>query len=276
MTTTPLVSHPIANAYPSMTDAEFNALRESIKKNGVRNPIVIYENMILDGRHRYLACKELGIEPPTMEFEGDACPVEYVRDINSNRRSLTASQRAAVALALMPLIEVEAKKRQARSTEVSPDAKGKSSEIAAKATGASPRMVEAVKSVAKKKPELVEKIKTGEMTVAQAEQEIEQEEEPIASNASDPIEDILKDIAFSTIDKAIATLIRDVAALGASPSGKHMNMQQINASLKEARQAVKFARPHCRCTYKSCDANCPVCKGEGWITKALLERIPKD
>ena len=181
MTTTPLGSHPIVNAYPFMTDAEFHALRESIKQNGVRNPIILYENMILDGRHRYLACKELGIEPPTIEFEGDACPVEYVYDINSNRRSLSPSQRAAVALALIPLIEVESKKRQARSTAVAPEAKGKSSEIAAKATGASPRMVEAVKSVAKKKPELVEKIKTGEIPVAQAEQEIKQEEEPVSS-----------------------------------------------------------------------------------------------
>ena len=53
-------------------------------------------------------------------------------------------------------------------------------------------------------------------------------------------------------------------------------MQQINASLKEARNAIKFAKPHGKCEYSECGDKCPVCSGDGWITKALSDRIPED
>jgi len=270
MTTPIIVSHPIANAYPAMTDSEYVALKESIKKSGVRVPIVMYENMILDGRHRYMACKELGIECPTIEFDSDTCPVEYVRDINSNRRSLTASQRAAVAVALLPLIEIEAKKRQTGREE----AKGKSSEIAADAVGVSPRMVERAKKVAKSAPDMIERVKSGEVTIGEAEAEIEKQDEPTTSN---DIKDIIDNEDFSSIDKAIFDCIKRVKALSTTPHGAAVNTQQVVAALTDARNALKFARPHCACPVAdNCDKTCKVCNGTGWTTKALAERVPAD
>jgi ParB-like chromosome segregation protein Spo0J len=43
---------------------EYEALKNSIKEEGLHLPITINQNgVIIDGHHRYRICEELGIEP---------------------------------------------------------------------------------------------------------------------------------------------------------------------------------------------------------------------
>jgi hypothetical protein len=49
--------HPLANIFPLMTDAELKVLADDISRNHQREPITLYQGLILDGRNRYLACK---------------------------------------------------------------------------------------------------------------------------------------------------------------------------------------------------------------------------
>ena len=88
--------HPLANVFPLMEGEEFDGLKASIKSHGVREPIVLFEDRVLDGRNRFRACKELGIEIPAVKFSGDE-PTAFVIDKNIHRRHLTASQRAMIA-----------------------------------------------------------------------------------------------------------------------------------------------------------------------------------
>ncbi|MPZ31202.1 MAG: DEAD/DEAH box helicase [Rhodospirillales bacterium] len=62
--------HPAAEIFPVMADADFAGLVADIKQSGQLEPIVIHDNQILDGRHRYRACEQLGIEPITVEWKG--------------------------------------------------------------------------------------------------------------------------------------------------------------------------------------------------------------
>ena len=111
-----LQTHPIADLMPSMSEEEYKNLIEDIKVNGLIEPIYLYEGKILDGRHRYRACTELGIEPRFEEYSGNS-PVSFVISKNLKRRHLTESQKAALAVELLPYIEKEAKERQIKAGE---------------------------------------------------------------------------------------------------------------------------------------------------------------
>jgi ParB-like chromosome segregation protein Spo0J len=52
--------HSVANIFPMMTGKEFEALKQDILTNGLKEPIWLYEGKIIDGRNRYLACLETG------------------------------------------------------------------------------------------------------------------------------------------------------------------------------------------------------------------------
>ena len=51
-----LEAHAYCAFFPKMPGDEFKGLKESIKSNGLLNPIVTYQGEILDGAHRYRAC----------------------------------------------------------------------------------------------------------------------------------------------------------------------------------------------------------------------------
>ena len=86
--------HQLSSAFPDMSREEYSELLDSVKKIGIQNPIVIFEDMILDGWHRYRASVELDIECPAIDLAEGVSPQDYVIAQNISRRSLTASQRA--------------------------------------------------------------------------------------------------------------------------------------------------------------------------------------
>jgi 16S rRNA G966 N2-methylase RsmD len=103
--------HPLAALIPPMRADDYAALRDDIAMNGLQQPIVLYEHKILDGRHRYRACLELGIAPRTIDYTGDA-PLAYVVSANIARRHLTADQRAMLIHELKEPLAEEARRRQ--------------------------------------------------------------------------------------------------------------------------------------------------------------------
>jgi hypothetical protein len=55
--------HPLAEVLPLLTGREFDDLVEDIGKNGLRDPINLFEGRIIDGRNRERACLKAGVEP---------------------------------------------------------------------------------------------------------------------------------------------------------------------------------------------------------------------
>lgn len=91
-------SHPYADLFPMMTADELEALATDVAEHGLRHPIVRYGGKVLDGRNRLLACKRAGVEPTFADHEGDdASALALVISLNTQRRDLTAAQRAIVA-----------------------------------------------------------------------------------------------------------------------------------------------------------------------------------
>jgi phage N-6-adenine-methyltransferase len=95
--------HPLADIFPLISGDEFDALRDDIAAHGVREPVVLFEGAILDGRNRYRASLAAGVDCPMTEYRGDDAAA-FVVSLNIHRRHLTESQRAMAAakLANMP------------------------------------------------------------------------------------------------------------------------------------------------------------------------------
>lgn len=158
-----------------MEGDEFRELVEDIAKNGQQQPILTYEGKVLDGRNRYRACVEAGVEPWTERWFGPS-PVEAVLSLNLHRRHLTSGQRAVIASRMMPHLEAEAKKRRTgrpKQGEKVPERipevpAGEARQQAAKLTQTNPRYVSDAKRLAAEDPEAFGAVERGEKTLPEA------------------------------------------------------------------------------------------------------------
>ena len=100
-----LEAHPLTNSMPLKPEAEYEALRESIRVNGLQQPLTRFEGKILDGRHRLRACTELGGPVAVMDFVGstDAALV-YMLQANQYHHDYGIGQRSTVAALLEPKV----------------------------------------------------------------------------------------------------------------------------------------------------------------------------
>jgi ParB-like chromosome segregation protein Spo0J len=128
--------HPAADIFPMLHDADLLALGEDIKKNGLREPITLYDGMILDGRNRYAACKLAGIEPgfrlgaahqesPNLARLVISDPYAYVISANIHRRHLTTEQKRDLIAKLLKATPDKSDRQIAEQTKTSPTTVGK-------------------------------------------------------------------------------------------------------------------------------------------------------
>lgn len=201
--------HEVANIFPMMSAEEFDELKRDIQANGQLMPIWILDDKIVDGRNRYQACVDLGIEPLYQVVPGHPDMVAlltFVISANEKRRHLTSGQKAFVALEVERILAVEAKKRQGARTDLKPrtlqdgiteywadelrkrkairestlvkeftnvaNNERKATAQAAKITGTNSVYVSDAKKIEREAPELKEAVMAGTMTLPQAIKEV--------------------------------------------------------------------------------------------------------
>src|SRR5262249_55098335 len=101
----------------------FNELVEDIREHGLREPVILLGKQILDGRNRYRACQQAGVDCQFENYEGND-PAAYVVSLNLKRRHLDESQRAMVAAKLATF-----KRGDNQHTPIGEASKGKAAEL---------------------------------------------------------------------------------------------------------------------------------------------------
>jgi len=118
--------HPLADAFPLIEGKEFDELCQSIEDDGLREPIVMQDGVLIDGRNRLRACLHVGVAPDFTEYDEDIEVPEYIWIKNALRRHLSDDGRAAAATTFLgweedqrqkALAETMAKARESRWVE---------------------------------------------------------------------------------------------------------------------------------------------------------------
>jgi hypothetical protein len=156
--------HPLAELFPPMPDDQYQALKADIAENGQSEDIIIWQDKLIDGRHRLRACLELGIQPDTAELDDSCDPYIYVITHNLHRRHLTESQRSMVAARLATLKRGDVKtQRDSSDLPIG----GPSIEDAAKLLSVGERSVARAKQVIEHGSKaIVDAVESGEIPVS--------------------------------------------------------------------------------------------------------------
>jgi ParB-like chromosome segregation protein Spo0J len=214
--------HEIANVFPLLEGKHFLELVEDIRMNGLLQPIITFEDKVLDGRHRYNACLQAGVEPQFAEYEGTD-PIGFVTSLNLSRRHLTRNQQIMAAGRLANLKHglnkntLEAKKgKYGTERPKDPSCQTTASiKEAADIFGVGEQSVKRARKVLKDgTPELVAAVEKGEMTVTAAAETLKKQK-----NLVNP-----------------QTAQSQLNGLRVEPSQKDL---QINAERKRTKQALR-------------------------------------
>jgi site-specific DNA-methyltransferase (adenine-specific) len=109
------INSEYSNLVPSVAKECFGALVDSIRINGLYEPITVNaEGYILDGHNRWAACSKLQLKAAfnIKYFKNQLEEKLYVIDVNLQRRQLTQAQRVQLCLNKKPILEEMAKLNQ--------------------------------------------------------------------------------------------------------------------------------------------------------------------
>lgn len=144
----PETYHPECRRWSALPAEALAGLVEDIKEHGLLEPIAVQGGQIVDGRHRYLACIQAGVDPRFDELPPSMNASAYILSWNAHRRH--ASKRELAWMAALSSMD----SRQGR-----PGKRGKnvpfSLSAAAVAYGVSRSYVKRVRGELKAHPDLL-------------------------------------------------------------------------------------------------------------------------
>ena len=110
------------DAIQPLSPEEIAQLESNIKANGCRDPLVIWNDIIVDGHHRYEICRKLDIpfQTVSMDFPDRESAKIWMLNNQLGRRNLNDFQRSEIALQLEELLKGQAKERQGARTDLEP------------------------------------------------------------------------------------------------------------------------------------------------------------
>lgn len=118
-----IIDKEFQNLIPPLTQEEYTALEESIINEGCRDPLVIWDKIILDGHNRYSICIDHGIIFKKVEKNLDNREQAkiWILENQLGRRNLNEAQRIDVVDKLFGLKEKEDAKKRMVDAHAAPE-----------------------------------------------------------------------------------------------------------------------------------------------------------
>jgi len=306
--------HPVADLVPDMRPEEYQQLLSSMRMHGYlpNRPIMLSQDgRILDGRHRYKACCELGIQPSWETLDAATSPAAYVAATAVYRRNLTPSQVACVRVALEEQLREELKEQQEQGRRKKPlPAEPEIDDEQILALGNTPEsMVCKARKLAQRDPLKFEACIRGETKLHAAYEETlpgfppetkskrrrrpSPKPKPKAAPDETPKDQLGNPLPadmvpifkardrFGYCRELLREAWRQVEALAQTAAGtylRHGGVREIRRALDEAGDILKFTRPHAvhgRCRGRGCveTEKEAGCYGSGFVCEGYHRQL---
>lgn len=175
---------------PPLSADEYAQLEKNILQDGIREPLVVWGDTLIDGHNRLSIAQAHGLDYATVniDFPDDRTATEWIILNQFGRRNISAYDRARLALKLKPIIAEKAKDNQRQAGGAVPQKSAKAvdtrDELAAIA-GVSHDTISKVEKIELSASEDVKaQVRSGEMSINQAYQATVGENKPHVSNNS--------------------------------------------------------------------------------------------
>lgn len=180
------INPELKSLIPPLTAEEFKQLETNVLAEGIREPIITWNGTIVDGHNRYELAQmyDLPFETLEIEFESMNHCKEWMILNQFGRRNLNTYQRTFLGLQLEEVLSERAKQKQieggktklVQKSEQAPMERKTITQIG-KVANVSHDTVAKVKAIEARAPEEVKaKLRTGEVSINQAYQDIKKEE----------------------------------------------------------------------------------------------------
>ena len=123
------IDNEFKSLIPSLAENEYQQLEENLLQNGIREPLSIWGEVLIDGHNRYEIAQKHDLEYQTVkyDFESRNDVIFWIIKNQFGRRNLSSYDRSLLALKLKPVIAERAKENMI-ATQNNITAKQKSAE----------------------------------------------------------------------------------------------------------------------------------------------------
>lgn len=184
----PYAFHPATAIYPLRDIQSIYSLAENIKNKGLQQPIELYDDNILHGRNRAIACFLAEITPRYRKLHKIDEPYSFVIDAHQSH-NLGKSALACCAVITLPLYEEAAKRRQLAGLKRGlkepvgtnldqRELRGRSAQLVADIFGVSRQLVHVARKLHRESPSLFLKVHAGKLSLNAAWKELKGEQPP--------------------------------------------------------------------------------------------------
>ena len=159
---------------PPLSPEEFEQLEKNILEEGIRDPLVVWNGVLIDGHNRYEIAKKHGLDYETVErdFYSEDEARAWIIQNQLGRRNLSKYDRSVMALKLKPVIVEKAKEQQATHSEQGYQKSDKATHTAkelAKVAGVSHDTINKVEKIEEKAtPRTKQLLREGKLSINQA------------------------------------------------------------------------------------------------------------